>query len=96
MPEEAAISKGLEGYRANVLIFQTMAEQMKNRGLVTQIASIMTAAAGNESNSPTYEISVSPPAVAEGIISVAAVGQKQGGYDVAPFSNTGALISGPA
>jgi subtilisin family serine protease len=95
MPVEAATSKALEAYRANVLMFQTMAEEAKNRGIITSIASIMTAAAGNESKRPTYEISVAPPAVADGVMSVAAIEQKAGGFDVSFFSNTGALISGP-
>ena len=44
---------------------------------------------------PNFEIAVSPPAVAEGIISVAALGQGPQGFTVAPFSNTGAMLSGP-
>ncbi len=42
-----------------------------------------------------FEIAVSPPAIAEGIISVAALGQGNHGFTVAPFSNTGANVSGP-
>jgi len=59
---------------------------------------VIVAAAGNESQreiNPDFEIAVSPPAVAEGIISVAALGQGNGGLSVANFSNTGANVSGP-
>jgi subtilisin family serine protease len=38
---------------------------------------------------------VSPPAVADGVISVAALGQNGSKFVVAPFSNTGAMVSGP-
>ena len=45
---------------------------------------------------PDFEIAVSPPAVAEGNVSVAAVGEGDGsGFTVANFSNTGAGVSGP-
>ena len=37
----------------------------------------------------------SPPAVAEGIVSVAALGESASGLTVAPFSNTFANVSGP-
>lgn len=58
----------------------------------------MVAAAGNKSQrdeNPDFEIAVSPPAIAEGIVSVAALGESNQGFKVAPFSNTGANISGP-
>ena len=38
---------------------------------------------------------MSPPAVSDGIISVAALGQGAGGLGVATFSNTGAAVAGP-
>ena len=56
------------------------------------------AAAGNESGrnqNPPFEIAVSPPAVSDGFISVAALGQNGQKFSVAPFSNTGAIVSGP-
>jgi subtilisin family serine protease len=59
---------------------------------------VIIAAAGNESRrdeNPDFEITVSPPAVSEGIISVAALGESTLGLTVAPFSNTGANVSGP-
>ena len=59
---------------------------------------MIVAAAGNESRrdeNPDFEIAVSPPAVAEGVVSVAALGEGDQGLTVAPFSNTGANVSGP-
>jgi subtilisin family serine protease len=59
---------------------------------------LIVAAAGNESRrdvNPDFEIAVSPPAVAEGIISVAALGQHADGLTVARFSNTGANVAAP-
>src|SRR5439155_9569324 len=44
---------------------------------------------------PEFKIAVTPPAVADGIISVAALGRSAKGFDVAPFSNRGANVSGP-
>jgi subtilisin family serine protease len=59
---------------------------------------LIVAAAGNESHreqNPDFEVAVSPPAIAEGIVSVAALGEGAGGLTVATFSNTGANVSGP-
>jgi hypothetical protein len=61
-------------------------------------ATLLIAAAGNESRrevDPGFEIAVSPPAVADGIVSVAAVAKDPKGLTVAPFSNVGARVSGP-
>jgi subtilisin family serine protease len=59
---------------------------------------VIIAAAGNESRRnlhPDWKIAVAPPAVAEGIISVGAVGEDEGGFSIAPFSNTGANVVAP-
>ncbi len=59
---------------------------------------LIIAAAGNESErqlDPDFEIAVSPPAVSEGIVSVAALGESPAGFTIAPFSNAGANVSGP-
>jgi subtilisin family serine protease len=96
-PPELATSRALEGYRANVQLFEQVAALLKAQGAFGQ-ASIIIAAAGNESRrniNPEFEIAVSPPAVADGIISVAALGQGTQGLNVAYFSNTGANIAGP-
>ncbi|WP_205965769.1 S8 family peptidase [Paraburkholderia guartelaensis] len=93
-PPELAISRALVGYRMNVLLFERLASALRARAQAT----LIVAAAGNESRrkvDPRFEIAVSPPAVSEGIVSVAALGQDAAGLSVAEFSNTGALISGP-
>jgi subtilisin family serine protease len=94
LPGKLATSRALEGYRANVQLFERLASLIRARGAFAQ-ATVIVAAAGNESQRPNFEIAVSPPAVAEGIISVAALGEGSQGLTVAPFSNTNANISGP-
>jgi subtilisin family serine protease len=97
MPPKLATSRALEAYRSNVQLFDTLVAHVKARGGAAQ-ASIIVAAAGNESErqvNAEFEIGVSPPAVAEGVVSVAALGESASGFTVADFSNTGALVSGP-
>lgn len=100
MPADLATSRALEGYRANIQLFEKLADLVRLQGQegFSQSA-IIVAAAGNESRrevNKDYEIAVSPPAVADGIISVAALGlQSNGLYKIADFSNTGANVSGP-
>jgi len=96
-PTELATSLALEGYRTNVQLFERLASLIRAQAAFGLVA-VTTAAAGNESRrdeDPNFEINVSPPAVAEGIVSVAALGQGAQGLTVAPFSNTGANVSGP-
>jgi subtilisin family serine protease len=96
-PKQVATSMALEGYRANVQLFERLASLIKARAAFAA-PTLVIAAAGNESErdtDPTFVIAVSPPAVAEGIISVAALGQGAGGLVVASFSNTGANVAGP-
>ncbi len=96
-PPELASSRALEGYRANVQLFERLAALVRAQGAFRQ-ATLTVAAAGNESQrdvDPKFVIAVSPPAVAEGILSVAALGQGAGGFTVAPFSNTGANVAAP-
>ncbi|GAP95205.1 S8 family peptidase [Leptolyngbya sp. NIES-2104] len=97
LPIELATSRALEGYRANVQLFQSLAALANARTAFAQ-PTVLVAAAGNESRRQTnkdWEIAVAPPAVSEGIISVAALGRGEKGYTIAPFSNTGANLSGP-
>jgi subtilisin family serine protease len=97
-PTELATSRALEGYRLNVLLFERLSAMVKSLGDLMQTTTIIIAAAGNESRrniDPKFEIAVSPPAVSEGVISVAALGQSPTGFVVAPFSNVNAMISGP-
>lgn len=96
-PTELATSRALEGYRANLHLFDKQTAFVRSQDPFSS-AFIFIAAAGNESRreiDPAFEIAVSPPAVSEGIISVAALGEGEHGFVVAPFSNTGALLSGP-
>lgn len=97
LPPEIATSRALEGYRANLLLFSHLADLIEARAMIRQTAMIV-AAAGNESQAdldPEFKVAVAPPAVARGIVSVAALGQGGAGFSVAPFSNTGANLSGP-
>jgi subtilisin family serine protease len=97
VPTDLATSMALEGYRANVLLFERLASLIRAQNAFMQ-ATLLVAAAGNESRrneNPDFEIAVSPPAVADGIVSVAALGQGPGGFTVASFSNVGARVSGP-
>ena len=93
----AATSIALEGYRANIRLFEQLANLLNARASVAQ-TTIVVAAAGNESErngNPAYEINVAPPAAAFGITSVAALADGGGGLTVAPFSNTMATVAGP-
>ncbi|RJF95775.1 S8 family peptidase [Noviherbaspirillum saxi] len=97
IPENVAVSMALEDYRKNVMLFERLASFIKANGAFSQTA-LIVAAAGNESGRrppKPWEISVSPPAVADGIVSVGALGVAANGFAVAPFSNTGPNISGP-
>ncbi len=97
VPIDIATSFALEGYRANILLFERLASLIRVRGEFLQPC-LLIAAAGNESrrdNNPDYVIAVSPPAVAEGVISVAALQTETGGFSIASFSNTGARVSAP-
>ena len=97
MPVDLATARALEGYRANTRLFDTLAEHIRARAAMAQ-ATVIVAAAGNESRrqmGEDFEVGVSPPAIAEGVISVAALQSKGGNYTAATFSNTGASISAP-
>jgi subtilisin family serine protease len=94
IPQEPAVSRALELYRANVLLFENLARFVDSKASFIQ-GTVVVAAAGNESNRPDWEIAVAPPAVAGGIVSVAALGQRDGKLTVAKFSNTGADVSAP-
>lgn len=97
LPKEVATSWALEGYRKNVQLFERLAALIKARSVFSEGA-VIVAAAGNESNRTAgefWEIAVSPPAIADGIVSVGALRRSAQGFTVAPFSNTGPNICGP-
>lgn len=94
LPKAIAISRALEGYRANVRLLDSMVRQVN----AASRAALIVAAAGNESRTdvdPRFEAGLSLPAACEGVLSVAAVGRHPDGLAIAPFSNTGALICAP-
>jgi subtilisin family serine protease len=100
-PPELATSRALEAYRANVRLYDTLAAQVRAQGMLMGRGAVLVAAAGNESRRelhPDFEITVAPPATADGIVSVAAVGRAPGDTDslvIADFSNTGANVAAP-
>lgn len=99
-PVDLATSLALEDYRANVRLFEKLAELAKARGAFFQ-GTLMIAAAGNESKrdiDPNYEVAVAPPSAADGIMSVGALqtaGEPHNALTVGDFSNTGPNVSGP-
>jgi subtilisin family serine protease len=95
---DVATSIALEAYRANINLFEGLADFLNANSFITNQATVVVAAAGNESGrsqAPPFEIAVSPPAIARGVVSVAALQQGAAGFGVADFSNTGARVSGP-
>lgn len=96
-PTELAVSMGLEGYRLNLLLFDRLTSFISTQSEFRQ-PTLIIAAAGNESKrntKPSFELRVTPPAIANGVVSVAAVAKTPDGYVVAPFSNVGVRVSGP-
>jgi subtilisin family serine protease len=88
----AATSLALEAYRDTLGVFEGLAKVVRYGGS----PAILVAASGNESKRDRYTIAVSPPAAAEGMISVGALQQgPDGTLSVAPFSNTGAEVAAP-
>ena len=97
LPIDLATTVALEGYRQNVLLFERLAALVRAREAFGE-TTVIVAAAGNESRrdeNADFEIACSPPAVSEGLISVAALGRSGTRYSVAPFSNTNVIVSGP-
>lgn len=97
LPAPLATSRALEGYRLNVQLFERLAALVRAQAEFIQ-PTLIVAAAGNESErqlDPDFEIAVSPPAVSDGIISVAALAQGAAGHTIADFSNTGANVAAP-
>nr|NLI51190.1 S8 family serine peptidase [Propionibacterium sp.] len=97
VPTDLATSMALEGYRTNVDLFEAIAALVSAQAGFGRTA-LLVAAAGNESRrdvNADYEIAVSPPAVAKGFVSVAALADAASGFAIADFSNTGARVAGP-
>ena len=96
-PVELATSAALEAYRGNLRMFDALMQVIRSQAAFGH-GTVVVAAAGNESRraaDPDFEIAVSLPAAAEGVVSVGALGQSGGGLTVAPFSNTLPQVSAP-
>ena len=96
-PADLATSLALEAYRGNLRMFDALMEMVEARAAFGQ-GTVLVAAAGNESRrevDPDYEIAVSIPAAAQGIVAVGALGTGPGGLSVANFSNTFPQVSAP-
>lgn len=96
-PADLAASVALEAYRANLRLFDALMQLIASREAFG-LGTVVVAAAGNGSrrqSNPNHEIGVALPAAADGVVSVAAVGQSPDGLRVADFSNTFAQISAP-
>lgn len=96
-PVDLATSIALEGYRANLRVFDNLMDLIAARAAFNG-GMVIVAASGNESKrqkNPKYEVSASVPAAAKGIVSVGALGKTGGGLNVADFSNTNPMLSAP-
>jgi subtilisin family serine protease len=98
LPTQPAVSNALEAYRSNLRFFDALMQMVKAQAAFRDTA-VVVAASGNESDRigpPAYTIAASLPAAAEGVVSVAALGQGTGGkFEIAYFSNTMAQIAAP-
>jgi subtilisin family serine protease len=94
---EPATSIALTAYRDNVRLFDRLASLVLARADVFAKC-LVIAASGNESERPKFVIATAPPAAADGIFSVGAVGEN-GASDrdlvIADFSNGAPDLSGP-
>ena len=96
-PADLATSQALVAYRLNADMFSALMEMAAAR-VPFDGGCVFVAAAGNESRrdvNRNYEIAVSLPAETDGVVSVGALGRSQAGLKVAPFSNTGPVLSAP-
>lgn len=94
---DVATSLALDAYRRNLRTFDAVMRFVDIRS-DTDTGPIVVAAAGNESGrdeKPPYEIAVSLPAAASGVISVGALGPGRKGFVIADFSNTLPVVSAP-
>lgn len=95
LPTEAAVSMALEAYRSNLRFFDTLMQLVRARAAFHDTA-VVVAASGNESDRPHFTIAASLPAAADGVVSVAALGQGAGGkFDMPVFPNTMAQLAAP-
>ncbi len=93
-PVAAATSIALNDYRSNINLFSRLIDFLDAKSAFGS-GVLVVAASGNESQRPNYDIAVAPPAAGNGIVSVGALRQGSGGFEVAPFSNTHCDVSAP-
>jgi subtilisin family serine protease len=94
---DVATSLALESYRGNLRVLDTLMSLASAHEAIDGGA-VIVAASGNESGrdeDPPFEIAVSVPAAANGVLSVGALGESGPGLVVAPFSNTLPEIAAP-
>jgi subtilisin family serine protease len=100
LPIEQATSKALQAYRETIRFFDKLTELATLPGPFGPGA-IIIAAAGNESERAgerPFELTVSPPAAASGVVAVAALERPKAAgkpLKVASFSNTDATVAAP-
>jgi subtilisin family serine protease len=98
MPPDAALIAALNDYRDYTRFFDKLMGRVIAAGAASRSA-LVIAAAGNDSHGdgdPPYRIGATLPATADNVIAVGAIGKStDGGFVVAPFSNTGANICAP-
>jgi subtilisin family serine protease len=95
IPTDIAVSRALEAYRSNVRLFDRLALLVQAR-VARGRGALLVAASGNESRRSVdkrFTVAVSPPAAADGFLSVGALSPSP--FTVASFSNTGCLLSAP-
>lgn len=94
-PELLATSVALRAYRANLTLFETL---IAHFAAAFDGGPVLVCAGGNESRrtvSPNFEVAVLAPAVARGVLSVAALSESENGLEVAAFSNTAPSLAAP-
>jgi subtilisin family serine protease len=94
---DVATSLALEAYRRHLRTFDAIMRRVEIAS-DTADGAIVVAASGNESGrdeSPPFEITVSVPAAASGVVSVGAVGRGSDGFQIAPFSNSLPVVVAP-
>lgn len=97
VPVKAATSVALRAFRDNLRVFDAAMDFVAAQSTLG-VNSIVIAATGNEScrdGSPAYTVGAALPAAARGVLSVGAIGQNAGKFEIAPFSNSFPKIVAP-
>lgn len=98
MESDVATTRALAAYRENLRLFDSLTRFITTGGLGRQHQPVLIAAAGNDSaraRGSAFEIGVAPPALAQGLVSVGALGRQDGRYGAADFSNSGPTLAAP-